>query len=251
MCHSATDTSPIGGSSGIQEQYFVVPTNDANLPIFEAMPSTARRGNVLIFHDIWGANPFYQDVARRLAAEGYAAYLPDFFVREGPLPTQTREAAFDRASRLSWPRMIADVQFAVTALLGRNEGKIGSIGFCMGGTLVMLMATREPRIAAGVIYYGFPANPNPTENRPYEPLQEAEEVDQPLRGFWGDQDVGVGMDNVERYRQRLANAGKEHHFTIYPGLPHAFLTFDPDKPYYVESVDSWVRTLSFYESKLA
>jgi carboxymethylenebutenolidase len=116
----------------------------------------------------------------------------------------------------------------------------------MGGTLVMLLASREPRLAAGVIYYGFPANPTPSEYRPYEPLQEAHEVSTPLLGFWGDQDHGVGMDNVEKYQSGLAAAGKEHEFFIYAGLPHGFLTFDESSPNFDRSSESWDKTMQFF-----
>jgi len=246
MCHPASDASPSGSSAPPRTERFEVASSGVQLPVFAALPDGASRGDVLIIHDIWGANEFYQDLARRLAGAGYAAYLPDLFVRQGNLPEPTREAAFARASQHSFPQAIADLQRVIDVLETRGGGKLGTVGFCMGGTLVMLLAAREPRVAAGVIYYGFPANPNPTDNRPLEPLQEADRVGHPLLGFWGDQDHGVGIDNVERYRAALAAAGKQHDFTIYPGLPHGFLTFDPDKPHFTESQDSWRQLLAFF-----
>jgi carboxymethylenebutenolidase len=118
----------------------------------------------------------------------------------------------------------------------------------MGGTLVMLLAARDPRLAAGVIYYGFPANAAPTDLRPYEPLQEADKVTSPLLGFWGDQDHSVGMDNVERYRVGLEAAARTHEFNIYPNVPHGFLTFDENNPHHAVSADSWRKTMHFFSA---
>ena len=248
MCHPDADSS-IAPLADVRERNFTVTTAGATMPVFEASPPQQEsRGSVIIIHDIYGASDFYRDLARRYASVGYSAYLPDLFVRQGPLPERTREAAFARASTFSYPQSLEDLRHLVSVLREHSSGKVAAVGFCMGGTLVMLLASREPQLSAGVIYYGFPANPSPTELRPYEPLQEAETVATPLLGFWGDQDHGVGMDNVEAYRANLEAAGKSFDFHIYPGLPHGFLTFEPDSPNYAASCDSWAKTMTFFQS---
>lgn len=221
------------------------------MPVFQATPAGASRGNVIVLHDIHGANDFYHNLTRRLASEGYTAYLPDLFVRQGPLPEPTREHAMARGATLSYPTTIEDLQRTIDVVEQRSPGKIGTVGFCMGGTLVMLLAAREPRMAAGAIYYGFPANANPSDNRPWQPIDEAAQVETPLLGFWGDQDHGVGMDNVATYQTALEAAGKRHDFTIYPGLPHGFLTFDESSPNHAGSRDSWDKLLAFYGERLS
>lgn len=250
MCHHPSEAGailPVSGGSGGAERDFEVASTDVGVPVFEAAPAGASRGTVIILHDIYGAREFYRNLARRYAGAGYTTLLPDLFVRQGPLAEDTREAAFERGSRFSYPQATIDIQHVVAAA---GDGKVATVGFCMGGTLVMLMASREPAIAAGVIYYGFPKNPTPSELRPHEPLQETASVAHPLLGFWGDQDHGVGMDNVERYRERLEAAGKSFDFTIYPGAPHGFLAFDGSKPYLDESNDSWEKTLTFFSDHL-
>ena len=252
MCHPDTDVAGNGLSANhATEESFTVEVNDASMPVFQASPSGASRGTVIIIHDIHGANAFYHDLARRLASEGYTAYLPDLFVRQGPLPEATREHAMARGQTLSFPTSVEDLKRTIDIAERRSPGKVGTVGFCMGGTLVMLLASREPRMTAGAIYYGFPANPNRSENRPWQPMDEAAEVATPLIGFWGDQDKGVGMDNVATYRAGLEAADKEHDFTIYPGLPHGFLTFDEANPNYTGSQDSWRKLLSFFSARLA
>ncbi|MDQ3547877.1 MAG: dienelactone hydrolase family protein, partial [Chloroflexota bacterium] len=66
-----------------------------------------------------------------------------------------------------------------------------------------------------------------------------------------DQDHGVGMDNVATYRAALEAADKRHDFTIYPGLPHGFLTFDDSSPNHAGSRDSWDKLLTFYGELLS
>jgi carboxymethylenebutenolidase len=246
MCHPDLDAGAPVALDAARESRLKVKTSGVEMPVYQVEPAGDSNGVVVIIHDIFGANPFYEELARRFASEGYTALLPNLFVRQGPLPEQTREAAFERGAKLSYPQAIEDLGQIVSHAEGLGKGRVGTVGFCMGGTLVMLLASREPRVAGGVIYYGFPANPTLSENRPWEPLQETAEAETPLLGFWGDQDHGVGMDNVERYRAGLAEAGKPHDFTIYPGLPHGFLTFDDSSPNYQGSQDSWRKTLDFY-----
>ena len=82
-------------------------------------------------------------------------------------------------------------------------------------------------------------------------MRETALVQVPLLGFWGDQDEGVGMHNVEQYQMLLEGAGKDIEFHIYPDRPHGFLTFDESNPSYEASQDSWKRMLDFYGERLA
>ena len=96
-------------------------------------------------------------------------------------------------------------------------GRIGTIGFCMGGTLVLDLAAERDDLAT-VCFYGFPAGgPANMSGSPPAPLTLAEHMNGPILGFWGDQDAGVGMDNVERLDALLKARGVDHEFTIHPG----------------------------------
>lgn len=248
MCHDGVGHHAVDDTSGIAERDFSVETHDAELPVFEAKPEGGGRATVIIIHDIYGANAFYHDLARRLAKAGYTAWLPDLFVRQGPLPEYTSQAARARSGHLSYPQAMQDVARLIDE--AGEEASAGVVGFCMGGTLVMHLAAHEPRLAAGVIYYGFPANPNISENRPSAPMQETELVGMPLLGFWGDQDRGVGMDNLQQYQSLLEKNGKDFEFQVYSGLGHAFLTFDPEDASFENSQDSWERALAFFGQRL-
>ncbi len=249
MCHETIGHEPIQHEPGVGETEFTVNVDGAELPVFRAQPENGSRGRVIIIHDIFGANDFYHDLARRFAANGFTAYLPDLFVRQGPLPEQTRENAMARGGMISYPQAMKDIADLIDSQ--GDEQSWGVVGFCMGGTLVMHLASSEPRLSGGVIYYGFPANPRLNANRPSEPLRETSLVRAPLLGFWGDQDHGVGMDNVKAYSDLLENAGKDKEFHVYPGRPHGFLTFDEMNENYQASLDSWERALGFFGEKLA
>lgn len=249
MCHNGMNHDPVQNGNGVQERNFTVESGEVEIPVFEAAPSSNGGGNVLIIHDIFGANDFYHDLARRLANAGFNAYLPDLFIRQGPLREQTHEAARHRGGQLSYPQAIEDVG-AILEAVGDDE-KWGVVGFCMGGTLVMHLASMEKRLSAGVIYYGFPANPTISANRPSAPMRETSLVDMPLLGFWGDQDAGVGMDNVEQYRSLLKSARKDFEFHIYQDVGHGFLTFDESSESFDASKKSWARSLEFFQEKLS
>jgi carboxymethylenebutenolidase len=251
MCHpDSASAAADSNASGRREQWLPVATAGADMPTFLATPDGASRGHVVIMHDVFGAGEFYQDLARRYASQGYSAWLPNLFFRQGELPERTREAAFARRARWSTAQAVDDLARTLDVVQQHAPGKLATVGFCMGGTLVMLTAARDARIDAGVIYYGFPANVVEERGERFAPLEEAGNIQAPLLGFWGDQDHGVGMDNVERYSAALTQAGKPFDFTIYPGLPHGFLTFDTSSPNYVGSEDSWRKTLAFFADHL-
>ena len=217
MCHQYL-SAPITGGSGLIEEQVETPGVDRSIPGFFVRPEDTTAPAVLIVHDVWGANPFYHDVARRLAGEGFAVLLSDFFVREGALAEQTRDAVMERRSRMDQTKAVDDIAGALHWLREHEAttGKVGTVGFCMGGTLVYLAAARQPVPDASVAFYGFPV-PNTTPLAPLVPIDEAADVRSPLLALWGDQDAGVGMDKVERYREALTANNADFEFVIYPG----------------------------------
>ncbi len=252
MCHPEAG-EPFRGAT--------IPEQELELPVAEGtIRTTLYRGpaphgggaapGVVIIHDVYGHSDFYRDMGRRLAAAGFTTLLPDLFHRQGPIPGRDREAAMARRARFDERIALTDLAAALRHLR-EEEGaaRVGAIGFCMGGTLAMLLAAREP-LDAGVVFYGFPAARNRGELAPFQVLDEADRIAAPLLGFWGDQDAGVGMDNVRRLDEELTRHGKPHEFTIYPGLPHGFLTFDEGAPFGQESRDAWTRTLAFFADRL-
>jgi carboxymethylenebutenolidase len=247
LCHD-TCPHPVSGGSQLQEQNHTLPVEGGSLPLLVVLPEQTPAPAVLVMHDINGANAFYQDLTRRLAGAGYIAALPDLYFRQGALENPTREEVRERASQVVQEDALADIQATLTWLRdhGASTGRIGTIGMCWGGSMVMLAASREPVPDASVSFYGFPVRER-TPNNPVLPIDEEEAVGiaSPLLGFWGEEDSAVGMDNVAAYDYKLQQYSKQHEFFRYPDVGHGFLTFDPDSEAYAASQDAWERTLDF------
>jgi carboxymethylenebutenolidase len=252
MCHD-NSSNPVGGSESIKVQQVEIPLTTGALSTSIALPTRRPAPAILVIHDVNGANDFYRDIARRLALAGYIAALPDLFFRQEPLAEDTREAKTIRRNAMEQTEALTDIESALIWLRHNDysSGEIGVIGFCMGGTLAMLAASRDPAPAATVAYYGFPTRER-TATAPILPSDEDEvaNVQSPLLAFWGTEDTGVGMENVDHYEANFKRYGKEHEFVRYPDIGHGFLTFDPDEASFNQSEDSWARTLRFFDERL-
>jgi len=257
VCHAEVPDGrePVGGV--IRSDVVVSLGGDAQMPAVLALPATrSPEAGVLVIHDVYGTTPFYEELTTRLAAEGYAAMLPELFHRQGPLVERSREAS--RARRANFDELTAldDLQYGADALFENLTGprrSLGSIGFCMGGTFAIDLLARRPGTPT-VSFYGFPSmNDTPRLRAAPAPLDIVDQLDGPILGLWGDQDSLVGMDNVVAFDEALTSRSKDHEFTIYKGAGHGFMSaskFDPTHEAYEASVDAWDRTLSFLGAHL-
>lgn len=256
MCHNDSLVIPVSGGAPLTETHIDLDTGqDAPLPMFVVAPEGgATLPGILLISDIYGPGLFYQDMARRLAQQGYRVALPNVFHRLETLPDDaTRDQTRDRNRNLDQPPTLVDIQAALDWLrtTDGSTGKIGIMGFCMGGTFVMLAGSRDPQPDAGVGFYGFPKR----ERTPLNPILALDEdevagMDMPLLALWGDQDHGVGMDNVAAYDAALSRYGKPHEFVVYPGIGHAFMTFETGAPTFSDAGDAWKRTLAHFHTHL-
>jgi carboxymethylenebutenolidase len=249
MCHPEVPegTTP----PDVHTEEGTIAVGDGAMPAFVALPQRVPAPAVLVVNDVFGRSPFYELLARRLAQAGFVAATPEFFFREGQLPEPTRDAAMARAKRLDFSRTVDDMSAAIDWLRGRADttDAVGTIGFCMGGTIVLLLAARRADIAASVCYYGFPADTRTSAR----PIDLAAKMKGPILGLWGDQDAGVGMDNVSALERELTAAGVDHEFHVYPGLGHGFLKAsleDESTPGYRLACESWTRTIDLYRAAL-
>lgn len=250
MCHDRI-TWPVSGGAQTAPKLTHIDRADTQLPIHIAEPEgDGKRAGIVILHDINGVNEFYLDMAGRLANEGYLTALPDLFVRQAPLANDSREAKAARGNKLDIDLTLEDIVASVHHLrdLKGSEGPVGVIGFCMGGTLAMLSASLVSGPDAAISFYGFPAG-RPTWSK--RPLDVAEAVRVPMLLIVGDQDTGVGMDNMTQYEAALDAANKDYESITYPGVGHAFMTFDPKAETFSQASDAWTATLQFLDQQLA
>ena len=249
MCHESI-TWPISGGAPTAAELDHIEREDVQLPVFVAKPGgKSKRAGIVIVHDIHGANDFYKDMAGRLAEEGYLTALPDLFVRQEPLANDSRGAKAARANALDLDLCLEDILATVRFVRDQHgaEGPVGLIGFCMGGTLAMLSASLEGGPDAVVSFYGFPAG---RQGWPKKPIDEAGSVLVPLLLIVGQEDTGVGMDNMEAYEAALDDANKDYESLTYTGVGHGFMTFDHNAETWPQAADAWVAALQFLDQQL-
>jgi carboxymethylenebutenolidase len=256
MCHSEVPAGQVTPDVAREEVRVPLP-GGMTLPALLMRAAADDAPAVLLVHDIFGRTPFYEDLAARLAVAGFNAFLPDCFCRQGGLSEPTREAAFARYRGLDEPLTLADLHAALDWLrdrVGAPGRRLGTMGFWLGGTLVLDLAAERGDLAT-VCYYGFPVlgDHTPGQAAP-EPITLVDRLQGPILGFWGDQDALVGMPNVARFAAALQARGAPYTQTIYPGASHGFMSasrFDPQHEAYAAATDAWAQTLAFYRTHLA
>jgi len=254
MCHP--EVPPGAALPDVRVEDVEIPVSDGRMPGLLALPAETPAPAVLVVNDVFGRSGFYDHLTRRIAQAGYVALDVEFFFRQGPVAVGDREGAMKRAQQLDQMGTLDDLDQALAWLADRPEvagDRVGTIGFCMGGTLVLDLAADRADLAT-VCYYGFPARRGDSPLSPPAPLEVADEMNGPIIGHWGDQDAGVGMENVRALDERLTVAGVDHTFHIYAGRPHGFLKTlldDETAEGHEQACESWKRTLEFWRKHLA
>jgi len=202
--------------------------------------SKGQRPAVVVIHENRGLNPHIEDVARRLALEGFLALAPDLLSLVGGTPPN-EDAARELHPKMDREQAIAASVAAVSFLQKHAEstGKVGAVGFCFGGGVVNRMATDSPDLVAGVPYYGVqpPADKVPAIKAALL-LQYAET----------DENINKG---IAAYEAALKANNKPYTVYSYPGTQHAFNNDTGAARYNKQAADlAWERTVAFFKEKL-
>jgi len=194
---------------------------------------------VLVIHENRGLSPYIEDVARRLAVANFIAFAPDALTPLGGYPGDDEKAA-QLFGQLDSAKRYTDLQAAYPALRARPEctGRIGAVGFCVGGTIVNLMAARVPDLAAAVPFYG---------GQP--PAAEVANIKAPLLIHYAglDERVNAGWP---AYEAALKANHVGYAMFVYPNANHGF--HNDTTPRYDEAAAklAWSRTLAFFNDNL-
>jgi carboxymethylenebutenolidase len=188
-----------------------------------------------------GLNPHIQDVARRLGTEGYLTLAPDLLSPFGGTPADDEQAAKLFAEKINREDMtipIATVSFLKTH--AESSGKVGIVGFCVGGGMVDRTAMNSPDLDAAVAYYG----PIPADK------SKVKDIKAPLLLHYGGLDTNLNA-GIPAWEEALKAAGKKYTIYIYEGANHAF-TDDTAGPRYNKAAAdlAWGRTLAFFKENL-
>lgn len=230
-------------------------TQDVTLG-YLALPDAAGPGVVLI-PDVWGLYDHYRDLARRLAAEGFATLAVDLY-RElgGKPPIESPADAMQWIDGLDDPKILADLQAAVDLLAGHASvsGRVGIVGFCMGGQYALLAACSCRGISACAPFYGmvrYRAGLDP-KKKPRSVLDALPDLTCPVQGFYGAEDTIVPVADVEALRRGIAAAGQPGDVILYPGAGHAFMNDTRPAMYREDAArDAWPRLVAFLRTRLA
>jgi carboxymethylenebutenolidase len=185
---------------------------------------------IIVIHEAGGLNDHIRDVSNRFANIGYTALAVDLYTREGgPPPTGDLAAVMTRLFSMSDETAIGDLEGAADFLRARDDvtGRIGCIGFCMGGRYTLLFACASDRLDAAVdCWGGFIDKATPDERstpqRPTPPLEMAERLKCPLLAAIGAEDQNPSPELGAQLRDRAAKSGQEVKVDVYEGAGHAF-----------------------------
>ncbi len=205
------------------------------LGAYHADPKGAPKGRVVVLQEIFGVNHHIKSVCDRLAEAGYVALAPAVFDRIVPnFETGYSDAEVAKAReyipKVDWAKLMLDVQAAVDAL--KQEGSVAILGFCLGGTVAFLAATKIDGLKAAVSYYGGMVAKH-ADNKPKCPVQM----------HFGEKDAHIPLSDVDSIKQKRP----ESEVHVYAGAGHGFHC-DERGSYEPNSAKlAWGRSLAFLE----
>lgn len=209
-----------------------------------ATPEQGAGPGLVVMHECWGLVPHIEDVCDRLAGEGFASLAPD--VLRGATASEPDDA--NKLMMALNPEQAArDMGTAVDHLLAsetvRGAG-VGVIGFCMGGGLALMLATRRPEdIRACVAFYGL--IPWESAHPDWSRLQAA------VQGHFAEEDDLLAPEQAEHLEQALRDVGKDVETFLYPGVGHGFFNDTRPDVYDASAASTaWTRSLEFLRAKL-
>ena len=194
------ETVTFKGVDGTITGYLVKPANAA-----------AKLPGVVVVHENRGLNPHIQDVARRVALDGFLALAVDLLSPAGGTPSD-EDKARDMIAALDMNKAVGNAVAAVAYLKSRpdSNGKVGAVGFCWGGGMVNAMAVNAPDLAAAVAYYGRQPDP-----------KDVPRIKAKLLLHYAGKDERINAE-IAAYEAALKAADIPYTLYMYDGVDHAF-----------------------------
>ena len=213
------------------------PKGNGKIKAYVCRPANAagKLPGILVVHENRGLNPHIEDIARRLGLDGYMAFAPDALFPVGGYPGD-EDKARTLFQTLDQPKTREDFVAAAGWLRARPDatGKIGAVGFCYGGAIVNMLATRVPELAAGVPFYGGAPPVADVPKIKAALLLQFAETDERVNAAW------------PPYEAALKDAKIPYEAHIYPGTQHGFN--NDTTPRYDEKNAklAWERTMAHF-----
>ena len=216
------------GETGEIRAYFARPKEDGKFP------------GVIVIHENRGLNPHIEDVARRVALEGYLAVAPDALSPFGGTPANPDEirSLFQKLDPVSNTKnFTAAVQYLKTH--PQSTGKVGCMGFCWGGGVTNQVAVHSPDLAAAAPFYGIQPAP-----------EDVPKIKASMLLHYAGQDERINA-GIVAFEAALRKASVDFRTYIYEGAGHAFFNDTNETRYHKEAAQlAWQRTIAFFKEKL-
>ncbi|MGH8750122.1 MAG: dienelactone hydrolase family protein [Burkholderiales bacterium] len=230
-----------------------IPVSDGEIPAYRAMPSSGGPFPVvLVVQEIFGVHEHIKDVCRRFAKLGYLAIAPELYARQGDVSKlgDVQQILSDVVYKVPDAQVMSDLDASVAWVKKSGKGdtaKLGITGFCWGGRIVWLYAAHNPKLKAGVAWYGA-LKWKTSKLQPKNPADMAGLLKAPVLGLYGGADTGIPPEAVDELRQALKAAGGKSEIIVYPGAPHGFHA-DYRPSYRQEAAqDGWKRLQQWFKS---
>ena len=226
-----------------------VRVDDSDMPLYASVPESGGPvPGIVVIHGQSGLENFIKDTTHMLALQGYAAVAPNLYHRDGP---DCQDDNPTRKARLRDTTLIKDITSAIGFLRNHRQvdgGRLGVVGFCMGGRLVYLMSAASRELKAGVMFYGsstmVPFGDSPS------PFDRTREINCPIQGHFGAEDKNPSQEDMRKLDAELTRWGKAHEFHTYAGAAHAFVNTGSKNYRPHAAALSWARAMEFFSRHL-
>lgn len=244
---AATITTDTAGLTAGEAQ---IRTADGEIPAYHAKPAKGSKfPTILVVQEIFGVHEHIKDICRRLAKAGYLAVAPELYARQGDVSglkdiAQIREVV----AKVPDTQVMSDLDAAVdwAGKNGGNVSKLGVTGFCWGGRIVWLYAAHNPKLKAGVAWYGRLTSAA-TPLTPTNPINVADKLHAPVLGLYGGKDQGIPQDSVDTMNAALKAAKSKSNIIVYPEAPHGFHADYRDSYREADAKDAWKHLLDWFK----
>jgi carboxymethylenebutenolidase len=226
----------------IERVSYPSPNGTGSVKGYLARPASAGSNKlpaILVVHENRGLNPHIEDIARRLALDGFMAFAPDALTVAGGYPGD-EDKAREAFGKLDGAKMLEDFLAAAQWLKSRNDGtgKLGVVGFCYGGGVAHQLAIRLPDLNASVPFYGNVPAPADAAKVKAPMLVHLAGMDERINAAW------------PAYEAALKTAGARFTVHQYAGTQHGFNN-DTTPRFDVPAAKlAWDRTVAFFKATL-
>ncbi len=225
----------------LHTEYIKYPGQTGDIRASLARPKTeAKLPGVIVIHENRGLNPHTEDVARRVALQGYLAIAPDALSPLGGTPDNQDEAR-SRIGKLDSEATVKNFVAAVKYLKThpQSTGKVGCMSFCWGGGMTNQVAVNSADLKAAVPFYGSqPAS------------QDVPKIKASMLIHYAGEDARINA-GIEAFEAALKKASVDYRIYMYEGAGHAFFNDTNESRYHKEAAElAWKRTVEFFNAKL-